>query len=163
MSRSEKQLGVKKQTKQVHAKDEHKDYYQLYYKTTDSLLFEIETHREILENDRINQTNGTYESSKYTMKVDFAEDNRAYNIGFVSTDGENADSELSKNIYATKTYWYDDDNLIYSVTKEGIYMYNATTRQTRTIVSGTDEYDITNFDYNNKILTYDGKDVKIEN
>ena len=144
-------------------KNEHKDYYQLYYKTNDSLLFEIETHREILENDRINQTNGTYESSKYTMKVDFTEDNRAYNIGFVSTDGENADSELNKNIYANKTYWYDDDNLIYSVNKEGIYMYNATTRETKTIVSGTDEYDITNFDYDNKILTYDGKDVKIEN
>lgn len=78
-------------------------------------------------------------------------------------DGENADSELSKNIYASKTYWYDDDNLIYNVNKKGIYMYNATTRETKTLVSGTDNYDITNFDNTNKVLTYDGKDVKIEN
>ena len=41
-------------------------------------------------------------------------------------------------------------------------MYNATTRKTITITEGTDNYDITNFDYANKILTYDGKDVKIE-
>ena len=41
-------------------------------------------------------------------------------------------------------------------------MYNATTRKTKTIVTGTDDFNITNFDHVNKILTYDGKDVKIE-
>ena len=41
-------------------------------------------------------------------------------------------------------------------------MYNATTRETKTIITGTDEFDITNFDYANKTLTYDGKDIKIE-
>ena len=72
------------------------------------------------------------------------------------------DSELSKNIYASTTYWYDDDNFIYSIDYQGIYIYNATTRETKTIVSGTDKFEVTNFDYVNKILTYDGKDIKIE-
>ncbi len=148
---------------QGNLKNEHKDYYQLYYKTSDSLIFEEERNRRMLEVDQINLTDGTYESSKYIMKADFSEDGRPYNIAFTSKDRQNPDSELNKNVYANKTYWYDDDNLIYSVNKEGIYMYNATTRETKTIVSGTDEYDITNFDYDNKILTYDGKDAKIEN
>ena len=42
------------------------------------------------------------------------------------------------------------------------YIYNATTRKTMVLVEETDEFNITNFDYTNKILTYDGKDIKIE-
>lgn len=144
-------------------KDDHKNYYQVYYKTNDSLIIEQEINRKLLLSDCANITNGSYSSTKYVMKADFTTDGLISNISFVSLDGENADSELSKNIYASKTYWYDDDNLIYSVNKKGIYMYNATTRETKTLVSGTDNYDITNFDNTNKVLTYDGKDVKIEN
>ena len=143
-------------------KDDHKNYYQVYYKTNDSLILEEEQNRKLLESDCANVTDGDYSSTKYVMRADFSEDNKAYNIAFVSLDGENADSELSKNIYAAKTYWYDDENLIYSINKQGIYIYNATTRETKTIVSGTDEYDITNFDYTTKTLTYDGKDIKVE-
>ena len=143
-------------------KDDHKDYYQLYYKTNESLIIEQEKNRILLETDRADVTDGSYKSTKYVMKADFNEENKAYNIAFFSIDKSNADSELSKNIYASKTYWYDDENLIYSIAYQGIYMYNATTRETKTIITGTDEFDITNFDYANKTLTYDGKDVKIE-
>ena len=143
-------------------KDEHKDYYQLYYKINESLIIEQEKNRILLETDRADVTDGSYKSTKYVMKADFNEDNKAYNIAFFSIDKSNPDSELSKNIYASKTYWYDDDNLIYSIAHQGLYMYNATTRETKTITAGTDNYDITNFDYANKTLTYDGKDVKIE-
>ena len=142
-------------------KNEHKNYYQLYYKTNDSVIIEQEKNRILLETDRADVTDGSYKSTKYVMKADFNTDNKAYNIAFFSIDKNNADSELNKSIYASKTYWYDDENLIYSVAHQGIYIYNATTRETRVIVTGTDNFDITNFDYANKILTYDGKDIKI--
>lgn len=142
-------------------KEDHKDYYQLYYKTNDSLIIEQELNRR-MEKSEIPNDADTYLSSKYAEKSVTNEDGKKYNIAFFSIDGSNPDSELSKNIYASTTYWYDDDNFIYSIDYQGIYIYNATTRETKTIVSGTDKFEVTNFDYVNKILTYDGKDVKIE-
>ena len=140
---------------------EHKNYYQVYYKTNESLIIEQELSRQMTKAEIPNDEE-TYLSNKYVEISDVNEDGKKYNIAFFSIDESNPDSELSKNIYASTTYWYDDDNFIYSIDHQGIYIYNATTRETKTIVSGTDEFDITNFDYTNKILTYDEKDVKIE-
>lgn len=142
-------------------KEDNKDYYQLYYKTNDSLIIEQELTRRMEKSEIPNDT-GTYLSTKYAEKSTINEDGKKYDIAFFSIDGSNPDSELSKNIYASATYWYDDDNFIYSIDYQGIYVYNATTRETKTIVSGTDKFEVTNFDYANKILTYDGKDIKIE-
>lgn len=142
-------------------KKEHKDYYQLYYKTNDSLIIEQELSRK-MDKSEIPNDSDTYLSTKYAEKSTTNEDGKKHDIAFFSIDGSNPDSELSKNIYASTTYWYDDDNFIYSIDYQGIYIYNATTRETKTIVSGTDKFEVTNFDYVNKILTYDGKDIKIE-
>lgn len=142
-------------------KDEHKNYYQLYYNTNESLILEAERDRG-MQKSEVPSENGKFMSEKYAQKSTRDKDGKIYNIAIFSIDGENPDSELSKDIYADKILWYDDENLIYSIKKQGIYMYNATTRKTRTIVTGTDDFNITNFDHVNKILTYDGKDVKIE-
>lgn len=143
-------------------KNEHKEYYQLYYNTNESLIIEQEKSRKLFETDRADMADGSYKSTKYIMKADISKDKRLYNISFFSINKENADSELKKDVYADKTYWYDDYNFIYSVKKQGIYIYNATTRGTKKVITGTDNFDITNFDYANKVLTYDGKDIKIE-
>ena len=140
---------------------EHKNYYQVYYKTNDSLILDQELNR-LMDKSEIPSDSDTHISSKYAEKSKLNEDGKKYNIAFFSIDGSNADSELDKNIYADQTYWYDDDNYIYSINHRGIYIFNATTRKTMVLVEGTDEFNITNFDYTNKILTYDGKDIKIE-
>ncbi|MEE0126774.1 MAG: hypothetical protein UE116_00485 [Clostridia bacterium] len=142
-------------------KDEHKDYYQVYYNTNESLILKAEQDR-MMQKSEVPDENGKFISKKYSQKSTRDKDGKIYNIAIFSIDRENPDSELSKDIYADKILWYDDENLIYSIKKQGIYMYNATTRKTKTIVTGTDDFNITNFDHVNKILTYDGKDVKIE-
>lgn len=142
-------------------KQNHKDLYQVYYKTNQSLIIEQELNRTMVKSEDINITNGEYSSNKYTMRSDISKSGQFNNISFYSKDGSNADSELSKDVIAMQTYWYDDDRLIYSVQGQGIYAYNATTRQTQTIVTGTDDFNITNFDYNSKILTYDNKNINI--
>lgn len=142
-------------------KDEHKDYYQVYYNTNESLILKAEQDR-MMQKSEVPEAMDYFISSKYVEGMNVTAEGKGYNITFFSIDGENPDSELSKDIYADKTLWYDDENFIYSIKKQGIYMYNATTRKTRTIVTGTDDFNITNFDHVNKILTYDGKDVKIE-
>lgn len=142
-------------------KDEHKDYYQVYYNTNESLILKAEQDR-MMQKSEVPDENGKFISKKYSQKSTRDKDGKIYNIAIFSIDRENPDSELSKDIYADKILWYDDENFIYSIKKQGIYMYNATTRKTKTIVTGTDDFNITNFDHVNKILTYDGKDVKIE-
>lgn len=142
-------------------KDEHKDYYQLYYKTNESLIIEQEKDR-LMQKAEIPDGNGKFVSAKYVQKAELNPDGKKYNIAFFSIDGNNPDSELSKDIYADQTLWYDDDNFIYSIAHKGIYVYNATTRKTKNLLIGNDNFKITNYDYTNKILTYDGKDVKIE-
>lgn len=147
---------------QGNLKNEHKDYYQLYYKTNDSLIIEAE-HNRRLEKAEIPDSTDVIISSKFVRKAEVNDMGQLYDIAFFSVDGDAPDSELGRDIYVDKCLWYDDENFIYSIKKKGIYMYNCRTRETKTIVSGSDEYAISNFDYNNKILTYDGKDLKIEN
>ena len=142
-------------------KDEHKDYYQVYYNTNESLILKAEQDRMMPKCETI-ANDGEFVSEKYSYKTQRNKDGKLYDIIIFSIDGENPDSELNKDIYVDKILWYDDDNLIYSIEKKGIYMYNATTRKIKTIVTGTNDFNITNFDHVNKILTYDGKDVKIE-
>lgn len=142
-------------------KDEHKDYYQVYYNTNESLILKAEQDRMMQKCETI-ANDGEFVSEKYSYKTQRNKDGKLYDIIIFSIDGENPDSELNKDIYVDKILWYDDDNLIYSIEKKGIYMYNATTRKIKTIVTGTNDFNITNFDHVNKILTYDGKDVKIE-
>ena len=142
-------------------KNTNKDLYQVYYKTNQSLIIEQELNRTMVKSEDINITNGEYASNKYVMRSDISGIGQFTNITFYSKDGNNADSELSKDIYANQTYWYDDDNLIYSIQKQGIYVYNATTRQTKTIVTGNDNFEITGFNNDTKILTYDGKNIQI--
>lgn len=142
-------------------KDEHKDYYQVYYNTNESLILKAEQDRMMPKCETI-ANDGEFVSEKYSYKTQRNKDGKLYDIIIFSIDGENPDSELNKDIYVDKILWYDDDNLIYSIEKKGIYIYNATTRKIKTIVTGTNDFNITNFDHVNKILTYDGKDVKIE-
>ena len=142
--------------------NEYKEYYQLYYKTNESLILEQEKSRRLIKAEYVNSTNGSYSSSKYVMRADYNENGEINNIAFFSIDGTSADSELSKDIFANKTYWYDDDNYIYSISNEGIYVYNATTRTTNILSEDEGNYDVTNFDFDTKVITYDGKEVKIE-
>lgn len=50
---------------------------------------------------------------------------------FYSIDGEYPDSELDKTLEMSSFIWYDADNFVYSEDDEGIYIYNATTRENR--------------------------------
>lgn len=142
-------------------KNQDEGLYQVYYKTNQSLILEYEQKRIMTKFAGFCPE----ENESQVIKVIYDKDdqNARHNIAFISYDENVADNELSKDIVANSTYWYDDYNLIYSVHGKGIYIYNAKDFTTKTIVEGNNEYyDITNFDFNTKILTYDNKSIKIE-
>lgn len=105
--------------------------------------------------------NPTKYSSKFEMLCD-RQNERYINVGFVSTTKTNPNSQLDDTIVVYTYVWLDDDNFVYSVQNEGIYVYNAVTRNTQKIIEGTEDFKITEYDRESKILTYDGNKVLVK-
>ena len=105
--------------------------------------------------------NPTKYSNKFEMLCD-RQNERYVNIRFISSDKTHPNSELEDNIIVYTYVWLDDENLIYSIQNEGIFVYNAITRNVKKIVEGTEDYKITEYDRNTKILTYDGNKVLVK-
>lgn len=88
-------------------------------------------------------------SSKYFI---ISESSKKY---IISLNNENPNSQIDN---ADSLIWLDDDNLAYSISGEGIYIYNATSRTTRELVKGNDKFIIKN--YENNTLSYDDKSIE---
>lgn len=73
----------------------------------------------------------------------------------ISVDGSNPNSQIEN---VNSLIWLNDDNLAYSVSGEGIYIYNATTRTTKELIKGNDSFIIKN--YENNTLNYDNKSIE---
>lgn len=61
------------------------------------------------------------------------------------------------NVYCI--LWADNTHLLYSINKKGIYMYDAISRNTKTILEGNGAYKIKS--YENGILKYDNENIEI--
>ena len=57
--------------------------------------------------------------------------------------------------------WADDYHLIYSVRGDGIYIYDARNRTTDKLISGQQEFNITNYDRHTNIIKYDDSQAQI--
>ena len=88
-------------------------------------------------------------SSKYFI---ISENYTRYILSF---NNENPNSQIEE---ADTLIWLDDDNLAYSKENQGIYIYNATTRQTRELITGNDNFVIKS--YENNTLKYDDKSIE---
>ena len=97
-------------------KNEYKELYQLYYNTNESLVLKAEEDRRMPKCETVD-SEGEFVSKKYSYKSQKNKDGKIYDVIIFSLDEENADSELSKDIYADKILWYDDDNLLYKILK----------------------------------------------
>ena len=78
-----------------------------------------------------------------------------------SIDGKYPNNEFDEMISITGYVWIDESNLIYGVSGEGIFLYNAETRETEQLIFGEDAYKIIDYDKETTTLTYDDKSVKI--
>ena len=53
--------------------------------------------------------------------------------------------------------WLDSENLAYSIRNVGIYRYNINTKETNTIIEGTEEYNL--IKYENGRIYYDNTNI----
>lgn len=89
-------------------------------------------------------------------------DERKNNINVRCKTGEYPDNTLDDTIIINDYIWADDSHLIYNIQGKGIYMYNAITRNTSTILEGEETYKIKGYDRTTKTLQYDEKSVIIK-
>lgn len=142
---------------------ETKDTYtDLYYKLDKNLMFNNETLRKM--NRMYDNTGAESDPIHYSNKfyVFYTLSNQKYkNIKIMSIDKEHPNNEFDDTLEITSYVWADDSHMIYGVSGDGIYIYDAENRTTEKILSGKDTYKITNYNRETEIIEYDDVKAKI--
>lgn len=137
----------------------------VYYKLDQNLIIQAEQRRKlqtgIYNDDYLKETNPLHYSEKFVIQIN-GEGTDKTSIRIESKDGKYPKNELEDSIKIYKYIWADDIHLIYSIYGKGIYIYNAQTRQTENLLTGEENFEITNYNKNTQILEYDNKKAKIE-
>lgn len=131
------------------------DLYDVYFKKDKNLLIDQETR-----NDMLDMCGDPEEGTKFILIGDSTKDGLK-DVYIKSIDKEYPDADLDSNILIYKYIWVDESNVIYSIRNKGMYLYNATSRNTYKIVEGIEEYNIIDYDKETHELKYDDKEVKI--
>lgn len=113
--------------------------------------------KQIELNEDINNNEKKYKSSKFHI---YAKNNGndEYLIQLISKDNECPDVEIKE--YINYYMWLDDYNLVYSIKNKGIYVFNTKYRKYGTILTGDEEFKLTELE--NGILKYDEKTIKLK-
>ncbi len=142
--------------KQVINKEKELPQY-VYIKNT-SLIYETEQARSIgvIYDDYADSGSDKFVAipDNITDEMDIT----AFNVLIISQNGDYPNSEITELV--NSKIWLDDENLAYGVTAKGIYVYNAMTRKTRTVVTGDENFVINS--YKENILSYDDTNIKVE-
>lgn len=143
-------------------KNEKIDYKDTYYHLDKSLIMEKEEKRklskEVMTDDTNKEANPLIYSEKFSIEYEVS--NGSYkNVKIQSVDGEYPHNELDDTIVIYKYVWADDTHLLYSIYQKGIYLYDATTRETQVLLEGSENYEIKDYNRQTRTLTYDGEKV----
>lgn len=146
-------------------KSEKESLTDVYYKLDQNLFVQTEKKRMMqsgMYNDEyLKEENPLHYSEKFVIQINGEGTDRTQ-IRIESKDGQYPKNELDESIRIYKYIWADDTHLVYSVYGQGLYLYNAETRQTETLITGEDNFEITGYNRETSIIEYDGKRAKIE-
>lgn len=145
----------------------------------EDLVFEQETERvsakmrytseeymnTVNENYFLEEENGTFcfnekESKLFYLEYQYVLDEGIREIKFISKNNEYPNSELIRHIQIYTYGWINDEQFVYSISKQGIYCYNAKTRKLKTLITGNENYEIK--EVIGDILFYDNTNIKLK-
>lgn len=129
-------------------------------KTKGDIIEEQELGRMRTSESYYVEEEGKYWSKKFVLIDTGKKVSGNSNIKIISQDGNYPDSEFAEEIKIKSYLWMDDENLLYSIENNGIYLYNATSRVTSSLIKGQETYELKEFQ--DSILTYDEKKIKIQ-
>lgn len=137
----------------------------VYYKLNQNLFVQAEKKRNMqsgmYNDDYLKTEDPLHYSEKFVIQIN-GEGTDNTQIRIESKDGKYPKNELDESIKIYKYIWADDIHLIYSIQAQGLYLYNAETRQTEALMVGEEKFEITNYNRDTKIIEYDGNQAKIE-
>ena len=119
-----------------------------------ALLKKCEEYKKNLTDDEKQKLG---ESLSFGVYADLDNSGNIVKLCLISKDGNNPNRELYDSI--SSYLWINNDTLIYSQSKRGIYSYNVTTGEKFTIILGEDNYTLKGFE--NGILKYDDSEMEI--
>ena len=144
-------------------KETQEDYRDLYYKLNQNLIIEKEQSRLMAKaffNNSQSETEPLHYSSRFYFES--SADGEYYkDVAIKSLDENYPNNEFQSTIRIKSYVWADDSHLVYSISGEGIFIYDAENRTTEKLLAGEDAYEITNYDRSSDIIEYDGKQAKI--
>lgn len=145
-------------------KNSQYNYEEVTYKVNQSLILENEQNRILVMKTIMDDYNNEelQKSNMFVLEYKAIDEERKNNISVRSKTGEYPNNTLDDTIIINDYVWADDSHLIYNIQGKGIYMYNAITRETSTIVEGEETYNIEDYDRTTKVLTYDDSKVVIK-
>jgi len=140
------------------------DYQNIYYSFDKNLTGEREVIRKdtkVFYDDIDPEDDEMHYSSKFQVRGDY--DGRQYrNVKIQSTDNKNPNNEFDDSVVLYSYAWADDTHLVYSVSNDGIYLYDAIKRTTEKFIEGKEEFNIESYHRGTNTMVYDGKRVKVE-
>lgn len=146
-------------------KNEDEKYTDVYYKLNQNLFVSAEQKRKMqsgMYNDEYLKTeNPLHYSEQFVVQIE-GEGTDKTEVKIQSKDGKYPKNQLDETTKIYKYVWVDDNHLVYSVQEQGLYIYNAQTRKTETLITGKDNFEITGYNRDTQIIEYDGKKAKIE-
>ncbi len=145
-------------------KTKQEEIKNLYYKLDQNLIINRENERLMQDqfyDDSGKQENPLLYSDKFYLSATKDETNYT-KVKIISLDGTYPNNELDDTILIYKYVWADDTHLIYTIQGNGMYIYNAETRQTETLMQGTEQFEIKDYDRNTHIIKYDNSESRIE-
>lgn len=146
-------------------RNEKEDLGEVYLKLDENLMLKNEIERLVVRNTMPSDydLDELQRSENFLVEYTMIDKERKGNLSVKSKNGQYPNNTLDDTIIINTYYWIDDNNLLYNIQGKGIYLYNAITRKTQTLLEGEDEtYNITSYDKNTKVLKYDGKSVLIK-
>lgn len=137
----------------------------VYYKLNQNLFVSAEQKRkmqsEMYDDEYLKIDNPLHYSEKFVIQIN-GEGTDKTEIRIESKDGRYPKNQLDDSIKIYKYIWADDTHLVYSVYGQGLYLYNAETREIESLITGDENFEITGYNRDTRIIEYDGIKAKIE-
>ena len=145
-------------------KENVEKYKNVYFQLDKPLSADAEIDRRytkiVCDNNAL-YTDPLHASKEFCLITTYNDDESFSNVKVRSLNEEFPNYEFDESISINTYVWADDSHLIYSIKNNGIYLYNAKTRETTRILDGENEFNITDYDRENNILIYDEIEKRI--
>ncbi len=80
-------------------------------------------------------------------------------LKIISLNREYPNRKIDKPEKINSFLWLDNENLLYSISYDGIYLYNCKQNITSKVIDGNEKFEL--YEVENNVVKYDDKQIRI--